>query len=51
MRVHQPLLPLGFGSLRWDTLPLELRSRLLELWIQLLRDHLEREKAAQLVGE
>ena len=37
MKAQQPFLPLGFGRIHWDTLSPEVRARVLELWIQLLR--------------
>ena len=51
MKVRQPLLPLGFGHVHWDTLSPEVRARVLELWIQLLREHLPRQEASQAEGE
>ena len=51
MKVRQPLLPLGFGRVHWDTLSPEVRARVLELWIQLLREHLPRQEASQAGGE
>ena len=32
----QRSLPLGSGPVRWDTLPPEVRSKVLELWVRLL---------------
>ena len=46
-----PLLPLGFGHVHWDTLSPEVRARVLELWIELLREHLPRREASQAGGE
>ena len=43
MKVRQPFLPLGFGRVHWDTLSPEVRAKVLELWIQLLREHLPRQ--------
>ena len=47
MKARQPFLPLGFGRIQWDTLSPEVRARTLELWIQLLREHLLRREASQ----
>ena len=51
MKARQPFLPLGFGRIHWDTLSPEVRARALELWIQLLREHLLRGEASQAGGE
>ena len=51
MKARQPLLPLGFDHIHWDTLSPEVRARVLELWIQLLREHLRRREASQAEGE
>lgn len=51
MKVRQPFLPLGFGHVHWDTLSPEVRARVLELWIELLREHLLRREASQAEGE
>ena len=32
----QRSLPLGSGPVRWDTLPPEVRAKVLELWVRLL---------------
>ncbi len=42
MKEKQRSLSLGFGPVHWDGLPPETRARVLDLWIQLLRDHVER---------
>ena len=42
MKARQPCLPLGFGHVHWDTLSPEVRATVLELRIQLLREHLQR---------
>ena len=47
MNVRQPLLPLGFGRVHWDTLSPEVRASVLELWIELLRDHLLRRERSE----
>jgi len=46
MTEKQRSLPLGFGPVQWEGLPREIRARVLDLWIQLLRDHVERQSAA-----
>jgi hypothetical protein len=46
MREKQRSLPLGFGPVHWEGLPPEIRARVLDLWIQLLRHHVERQDAA-----
>ena len=51
MKARQPLLPLGFGRIHWDTLSPEVRARVLDLWIELLREHLLRREASQAGGE
>jgi hypothetical protein len=43
MREVQASLPLGYGRLRWDNLPPEVREEVLVLWMRLLREHLERQ--------
>lgn len=40
--VHQPSLLLGHGAVRWDTLPVPVRERVLALWLRLLTEHLAR---------
>lgn len=45
-RSTQPTLPLGFGPIQWGTLAPEIRAKVLELWIQLLQDHLVRRAAS-----
>lgn len=45
MTARQPTLPLGFGPIHWDLLAPEVRSRVLELWLQLLQEHLARQTA------
>ena len=42
MREVQASLSLGFGQLRWDNLPPQVREEVLVLWMRLLREHLER---------
>ena len=44
-------LPLGFGPVHWEGLPPEIRVRVLELWIQLLRNHVERQDAVPAAEE
>lgn len=36
----QPTLPLGHGTVHWDTLPSAVREHVLALWLQLLTEHL-----------
>jgi hypothetical protein len=36
----QPSLPLGHSIVHWDVLPQPVRERVLELWTQLLTQHL-----------
>jgi hypothetical protein len=45
MTARQPTLPLGFGPIHWDMLAPEVRARVLELWLRLLQEHLERQAA------
>lgn len=47
MSAGQPSLPLGFGPVHWDLLSPEIRARVLDLWIQLLREHLARQEMPQ----
>ncbi len=47
MKVLQPFLPLGFGCIHWETLSPEVRAKVLELWIQLLGEHLLRREGSQ----
>ena len=47
MTEKQRSLPLGFGPVHWEGLPPEIRARVLELWIQLLRGHVKRQEAAR----
>ena len=42
MTEKQRSLSLGFGPVHWEGLPPETRARVLDLWIQLLRDHVAR---------
>jgi hypothetical protein len=45
VRLHeigQASLPLGHGSVRWDTLPQEIRDAVLALWLELMTQHLTR---------
>ena len=51
MKTQQPCLPLGFGRIHWDTLAPEVRAKVLDLWIQLLREHLLRREASGAEGE
>ncbi len=51
MKVRQPLLPLGFGRIHWDSLSPEVRARVLELWIQLLSEQPLRREASEAGGE
>jgi hypothetical protein len=46
MSARQGMLPLGFDRIHWDTLSPEVRERVLELWVQLLCEHLERQAAS-----
>jgi hypothetical protein len=43
----QPTLPLGFGPIQWGTLAPEIRATVLELWIQLLQDHVVRRATSE----
>ena len=47
MKARRPFLPLGFGRIHWDTLSPEVRASVLELWIELLREHLLRREASE----
>ena len=51
MKARQPSLPLGFGRIHWETLSPEVRAKVLELWIQLLGEHLLLREASQAEGE
>ena len=51
MTEKQRSLPLGFGPVHWEGLPPEIRSIVLDLWIQLLRDYVERQDSALGTGE
>lgn len=51
MKDRQPFLPLGFGRIHLDTLSPEVRATVLELWIELLREHLLWQEASQAVRE
>ena len=51
MKVRQPFLPLGFGCIHWDTLSPEVRAKVLELWIQLLGEHVLRREGSEAGGE
>ena len=42
MTEKQQSLPLGFGLVHWEGLPPRTRAEVLDLWIQLLRDQMER---------
>ena len=46
MSARQGTLPLGFDRIHWDTLSPEVRERVLELWVQLLREQVERREAS-----
>ena len=43
--------PEGFGRIHWDTLSPEARARALELWVQLLREHLLLREVSEAEGE
>lgn len=45
MRDKQPSLFLGFGPVHWEGLPPEIRARVLDLWIELILEHVERRDA------
>ena len=51
MTEKQRSLFLGFGPVHWEGLPPEIRARLLGLWIQLLREHVERQEPTTGTGE
>jgi hypothetical protein len=51
MTEKQRSLSLGFGPVHWEGLPPETRAKVLDLWIQLLRDHVERQKSGCGTGE
>ena len=51
MKTRQPFLPLGFGCIHWDTLSPEVRAKVLELWIQLLGEHVRHREGSQAGGE
>lgn len=38
--IGQACLPLGHGSVRWETLPETIRERVLALWLELMAQHL-----------
>lgn len=42
----QPMLPLGYGSVEWSTLPAPVRERVLALWLQLLSEQLTHAEAS-----
>jgi hypothetical protein len=45
VRLHeigQASLPLGHGSVRWETLPDSIRERVLALWLELMAQHIAR---------
>jgi hypothetical protein len=43
----QRSLPLGHGRVRWEALPAEVRTKVLELWVLLLMDHLGGQEPAE----
>lgn len=51
MNAGQQTLPLGFGQVHWDTLAPEVRTLVLDLWIQLLQDHHARRTEVRPEGE
>jgi hypothetical protein len=46
MSDFQASLPLGFGRIHWHHLPRKVQTKVLELWIRLLREHLDRQASS-----
>lgn len=47
MDALQRSLPLGHGRVHWETLPAEVRAKVLEFWIELLMGHEAEEESGE----